>query len=89
MMSTIKPDHLLFVELNGLVGKIRDGAPIEMSSSEFSRTSSLPEFGIRATLIVKDLLVRGLFESLLQDFVANGVVSPEIHTPIFTSRNPR
>jgi Flp pilus assembly protein TadD len=37
---------------------------------------------------VKDLLVRGLFEPLLQDFVANGVVSQEIRTLISTSRNP-
>jgi len=38
---------------------------------------------------VKDLLVRGLFEPLLQDFVANGVVSQEIHTLISTPRNPQ
>jgi tetratricopeptide (TPR) repeat protein len=38
---------------------------------------------------VKDLLVRGLFEPLLQDFVANGVVSQEIHALISTSRNPQ
>jgi tetratricopeptide (TPR) repeat protein len=37
---------------------------------------------------VKDLLVRGLFEPLLQDFVANGVVSQEMQTLISTSRNP-
>jgi tetratricopeptide (TPR) repeat protein len=37
---------------------------------------------------VKDLLVRGLFEPLLQDFVANGVVSQEIHALISTSRDP-
>jgi hypothetical protein len=87
MMSTMKPDPLLFVELNGLVGKpppddpaveitVGDLAPIEMRSIEFSRASSLPVFGIRATLIVKDLAGARLFESLLQDFVANGVVSP-------------
>jgi len=37
---------------------------------------------------VKDLLVRGLFEPLLQDFVANGVVSQETHRLISTSRSP-
>jgi hypothetical protein len=37
---------------------------------------------------VKDLLVRGIFEPLLQDFVANGVVSQEINTLISASRNP-
>jgi tetratricopeptide (TPR) repeat protein len=37
---------------------------------------------------VKDLLVRGLFEPLLQDFVASGVVSQKVLTQISTSRNP-
>jgi tetratricopeptide (TPR) repeat protein len=37
---------------------------------------------------VKDLLVRDLFEPLLQNFVANGVVSQEIHTQISSSQNP-
>jgi hypothetical protein len=76
MISIIKPDRLLFVELNGLVGMhpplpdieitVGDGAPIDMCSIEFIRASSLPVFGIRATL-----------------------VSPEIHTLISTSRNPQ
>ncbi len=38
---------------------------------------------------VKYLLVRGLLEPLLRDFVANGVVSPELHALISTSRNPQ
>jgi hypothetical protein len=38
---------------------------------------------------VKDLLVRGLFEPLLQDFVAAGVLSQEVRTLISASRNPR
>jgi tetratricopeptide (TPR) repeat protein len=48
--------------------------------------ASIPESS--DTDSVKDLLVRGLFEPLLQDFVANGAVSQKIHTLISTSRNP-
>jgi hypothetical protein len=38
---------------------------------------------------VKDLLVRGLLEPLLKDFVANGAVSAELQALISTSRNPQ
>jgi tetratricopeptide (TPR) repeat protein len=38
---------------------------------------------------VKDLLVRGLLEPLLHDFVAKGAVSPELHALISTSGNPQ
>ncbi len=37
---------------------------------------------------VKDLLVRGLLEPLLHDFVANGVVSPELQARISASGSP-
>jgi hypothetical protein len=37
---------------------------------------------------VKDLLVRGLLEPLLHEFVANGVISTELHALISTSANP-
>lgn len=48
--------------------------------------ASIPDS--RDTDSVKDLLVRGLFEPLLRDFVAHGVVSQETHAQISTSRNP-
>jgi tetratricopeptide (TPR) repeat protein len=38
---------------------------------------------------VRDLLVRGLLEPLLEDFVANGVVSPQMRAQISTSRDPK
>lgn len=42
----------------------------------------------RDTDSVKDLLVRGLLEPVLHDFVRNGIVSEETHALISTSRNP-
>ncbi|MGP0070939.1 MAG: tetratricopeptide repeat protein, partial [Bryobacteraceae bacterium] len=38
---------------------------------------------------VKDLLVRGLLEPLLREFVAKGTVSPELHAQISTSATPQ